>query len=113
MHRRSSGKLASIQRQIRNAYHLQGILTAEADEIRQAGHGSIIVRDFADHTRRIQPSQTSEIDCRFGVTSPLQNAIPASAKRKNVPRPCQIFGTCVCVYYRERRLGTVVRRSPL
>ena len=72
---------------------------------------AVIIRDFADHTRRIQPSETSEIDCRFGVTSPLHHAIPASAKRKDVPRPRQIFRTCMCVYDRENRLGTVVRRD--
>ena len=101
----------AIAGQIRNAHHLQGMLTAEADEIRQARHGSVIVRDFADHTRRIQPCETSEIDGRFGMASPLQDAIPASAKRKDVPRPRQIFRTCIRVYDREHRLGTVVRRD--
>jgi len=44
-----SSFLQSIPRQIRYADHLQRVLATEADEIRQAGHGSVIVRDFADY----------------------------------------------------------------
>src|SRR5438874_7106020 len=45
------------------------------------------------------------------MTSPLQNAIPASAKWKNVTRACQIFGARAWVNCRQDGLATVVRRN--
>ena len=83
--------LASILHQFRDAYDLEIMPGAEADQIGYTRHRTVIVQDFADRARRIQPSETSEIDRRFRMASPFQYAIPAGTEREDVARPCQIF----------------------
>jgi hypothetical protein len=71
------------------------VLAAEFDELRDAGHGPIIIHDFADHAGMIESGEAREIYRSFGLTGADQHAAIAGAQRVNVSGTGQIFGMSV------------------
>src|SRR6266446_590599 len=84
---------------------------AEPNEVRNASHGAVVIHDLAYHPGRIQTCETGEIDCCLSLTSTLQHAASASAKRENVSRPREVFRTTVCVDCGLDSLRAIVSRD--
>ena len=84
--------------QILNAAHLEFVLPPELLKFGQPCHGAIRIQNLAEHTGRLQPSQTRKIHARFRVAGPLEHAPGFCAERKNMARLHKIFraGFRVC-----------------
>ena len=63
---------------------VQAVTSAKLAEIRQPGHRSVFVHDFADHRGGTHAGDRSEIDRGFSLTGALQHAAFARAQWKNV-----------------------------
>ena len=62
----------------------QVVLAAELDELRQSGHGAVVILNFANHAGWLATCHARQIDCSLGVASTLQHTTFASTKRKHV-----------------------------
>ena len=54
--------LAAVSNQVLDAADFQPVLLLELQELRQSGHRSILVEDFADNGGGIESRQTGQID---------------------------------------------------
>ena len=72
--------------------HLQSMVAAELLELRHAGHGAVVVHDFADHSGREEARQPGQVHGGLGLTGPHQHAAFPGAQREDVARARQIAG---------------------
>src|SRR6266700_3111240 len=100
--------IETIAREICNRYHQQIVLLAEFDKVRQTSHGAVVIDDLADHPGGLQASETRQIDCRFCLAAPFENAAGPSAKWKNVAWTREVFWITVRVNSHLNRLRAVV-----
>src|SRR6266704_1203783 len=100
--------IETIAREICDRYHQQIVLLAEFDKVRQTSHAAVVIDDLADHSGGLQASETRQIDCRFCLAAPFENAAGPSTKWKNMSGSGEIFRTTVCIYSGLNRLRTVV-----
>jgi len=64
--------------------HFQGVALAELFQLRDAGHGAVIVHDFADDAAGAQSSQAGQVDHGLGLSGAHQDAAFARTQRKYV-----------------------------
>src|ERR1700722_14685209 len=76
--------------QLRYGQHFQLMLITELHQVRNTGHGAVIVHDLADHSRGNQPRHPREVDRSFSLAGTHQHPAAAGAQRKNVARPRQV-----------------------
>ena len=77
---------AAMRDQTLDRANAQPVLFAELHQLRQARHGAVVMQDFAEDARRLQPRHRGEIDGRFGVARAPQHAAVFRPQRKNMPR---------------------------
>src|SRR5260221_7616426 len=87
--------IKTIAREIGDGDHQQIMLLAESDQVRQTSHGAVVIDDLADHSGGLQAGETRQIDGRFCLAAPFENATGPSAKWKNVTRSREVFRTTV------------------
>src|SRR5262249_27037735 len=58
-------RFQAVSRQVRDGDHYEAVCFAELDQVRNAGHGSVVVDNLADHARRLQAREVGEIDGRL------------------------------------------------
>src|SRR5205814_6397303 len=68
---------------------------------------SVVLHNFADHSRRFEPGQTGEIHRAFGLTGAHEDAAIARAQRENMSRRYQILRFGVVCDGIENRFGSV------
>src|SRR6266478_1461785 len=103
--------IETIAREICDRYHQQVVLLAESDKVRQTSHGAVVIDDLADHSGGLQAGETRQIDCRFCLAAPFENATGPSAKWKNMSWSREVFRTTVCIDSGLDRLGAIVGRN--
>src|SRR5260370_10956958 len=82
--------LQAIADQVGHRDHLEFVLEAELAKLRDAGHGAVVVHDFADDTAGPESGQTREIHHSLGLAGAHQYSAFASAQRENMTRPDQV-----------------------
>ena len=55
--------------QVRDRDHQQSVLLGELRQLRHPRHGAVLVHDFADDARRVEPGDAREIDGRLRLTA--------------------------------------------
>ncbi len=76
--------LQPVSRKVRDPNHDEAVRLTEPSQVGCARHGAVIVDDFANYPCGVDPRENREIDSRFGLTSTLQNAAGAGARREDV-----------------------------
>src|SRR5438874_10530990 len=79
-----------VPRQVGDGDHHEAVCLAEPNQVRNAGHGAVVVDDLADHARGAQAGQAGQIDGRLGLPPPLQDAAGAGAEWEDVSRPGEV-----------------------
>lgn len=64
----------------------QLVFLFELHQLRETCHRAVVVQDFAKHAGRLQPRHPREINRRFSVASPAQDATFLRAQGENVTR---------------------------
>src|SRR5690606_21337822 len=67
------------------------VLAGIGDEVGEIGHGAILAHDLADYPRRVEPCETRDIHCRFGMPGAHQHPAIARAEREDVARADDIL----------------------
>tara|TARA_A100001015_G_scaffold314287_1_gene423402 strand:- start:1241 stop:1468 length:228 start_codon:yes stop_codon:yes gene_type:complete len=67
------------------------------DQVRQAGEGTVLVEDFADHAAWVETGQLGQIDRCFGMAGTLQNATGACAEGEDMSRLDELLGVGIRV----------------
>lgn len=65
---------------------------AVLEQFGEAGHGAILVENFAEHAGGGQAGEDGEVDGRLGVAGALQDAARSGAEGKDVARLDQLVG---------------------
>ncbi len=92
LHRAARGQLADalvphpVLDEIGDRDDPESVLAAELDEVGHPRHFAVGPHDLADHCRRREARQASEVDRALGLTDPRQHATIASPQREDVPR---------------------------
>ena len=73
--------------QVRDRDDLQIVFAREPHQIGKPRHRAVVVHGLAEHARRIQARQPSEIDGGLGVSCPHEHAALPIAQREDVARP--------------------------
>ena len=83
---------AAIGDQVGDGADLQPVELGELHQIRQPGHGAVVVHDLADHAGRVHPRHARQIDRRFRVSRPDQHAAVAGDQREDVAGGRDVVG---------------------
>ncbi len=75
---------AAVADQVGDGAELEVVALREGDQVRQPGHGAVIVHDLADHAGRGEPGQPRDVDRRLRVPGPHQRAAVARHQREHV-----------------------------
>src|SRR6266545_4734248 len=89
--------IETIARELCDRDHQQIVLLAESDKVRQTSHGAVVIDDLADHSGGLQAGETRQIDGRFRLAAPFENATGPSAKWENVAWSREVFWMTVRV----------------
>ena len=73
--------------------HPEAVVGAEVVELRDAGHGAVVVHDFADDAAGVEAGQAGEIDGGFGLAGADEHAAFAGAEREDVAGAGEIGGS--------------------
>ncbi len=92
--------------------HLDAVPLAVDDEVGHAGHRAVVVHDLAHDPGGIQACEPSEVDSRFGLAGPLQDAAGLRAQREDVSRLHEVVWHRARVDRHLDRLRAIVRRDP-
>ena len=76
---------APMGNQTLNRANAEAVLFLELHQLRKAGHGAVIVQDFAEHARGLQPGHCGKVDGCFRVAAPLEHAAVHRPQRKYCP----------------------------
>ena len=71
------------------------MLLTEANEVRHACHGPVIIHDLADHSGGLQSCESCQIDGGFGLAASLEYAPVACTEWKDMARTRKVFSTTV------------------
>jgi len=82
---------------------LELVVGREALEIGEPRHRPVLVHHLADHARRLQPRETSEIDRALGLTGAHEHAALARSQRKDVAGADDVTRTRAVAQRREDR----------
>ena len=83
MARSTSFSVRRVLDQVGDGDHLQAVLPAVRNEIRHAGHGSVVLHDLADHAGRVQPGEAREIDRRLRLAGTLEHPAGPGPEREH------------------------------
>ena len=72
--------------QVGDGGDLEPVGLREVDEIRQPGHGAVVVHDLADHAGGIKSREPRDIHGSFGVAGAYQHATILGDQREHVAR---------------------------
>jgi len=81
---------AAVLDQVRDGADLQAVLLGEHLQVRQAGHGAVVVHDLADHRGRRQARHARQVAAGFGVAGAHQHAAVLGLQREDVARLHQV-----------------------
>ncbi len=73
---------AAMGDQVRDGAELDVMALGEGDQIRQAGHGAVIVHDLADHAGGGEPGQAGDVHRSLGMAGAHQRAAIARHQRE-------------------------------
>ena len=90
---------------------LELVLETEGGEIGEAGHGAVVVHDFANHATGGQAGEAGEVDGRLGLSGADENAALAGAEGKDMTGPGEILGAGAGLHAELDREGTVCGRD--
>src|ERR1035437_9971940 len=76
--------------QLSDSKNPQPVFLAEGNEIRDAGHRSVVLHDLADHARWIEASHPRQIHRGLGLSGAYKHAPPAGSQRKYVAGTSQV-----------------------
>ena len=87
---------AAIGDQVGDRADLQAVQLGERHQVRQPGHGAVVVHDLADHAGRVQPGQRARCrpPPRCGRRGPARRRRAPPAGRRGPGRRCR-RGPCV------------------
>jgi len=74
----------TVRDQVRDGGDFQLVLFGERNQIRQSRHGAVVIHDFTNHARRVQPRQARNVHCRFGMSGTNQNTAVACFQGEDV-----------------------------
>src|SRR6266545_1922919 len=100
--------IETIARELCDRDHQQIVLLAESDKVRQTSHGAVVIDDLADHSGGLQAGETRQIDGRFRLAAPFENAAGPSAEWENVAWSREVFWMTVGVNSHLNCLRAVV-----
>ncbi len=99
--------LHAIADQVGDREHFQAMRFAEFNELRNAGHGAVVIHHFADHARGVEAGDARQIDGSFRLSGADENAAGTSAQGVYMARTSKIFGARIGIGGGENRGGTI------
>src|SRR5215213_6878843 len=85
------------------------MLRAKLLELRQARHRPVFVHDLADHTRRIETGNASDVNAGFCLSRTNEYAAILGAQRKDVTGTTQILWPRFRIDSNKNRRGAIGR----
>ena len=76
--------LETVADELGDGEHFEAVFAAEAGEVGHAGHGSVVVHDFADDSGGDEARHASEVDGGFGLAGANEDSAAAGAKREDM-----------------------------
>ena len=76
--------LQAVADEFGDGNHLQAVKQAELAELRHAGHGAILIHDFADDAGGVESGEAGEVDGGFGLAGADEHAAFAGAEGEDV-----------------------------
>ena len=104
--------LAAIGDEVGDRDDLQSVLGAEADQVRQPRHRSVLVHGLAENAGRVEPGEPGEIDGGLGVTGALEHPAFAVPQRKDVSGSGEVLWRGARLHDRPDRGRPIRRRDP-
>ena len=83
---------AAVLDQVGNGANFQAMLGREQLQIRQAGHGAIVLHDLADHAAGVATGHAGQVATRLGVARAHQHAALNRLQGKHMAGLYQILG---------------------
>ncbi len=99
--------LAAMCDQVLDRTHFKSVLAFEFDQIRQTGHGSVLLHDLADDSGGIESGKLGEIDSRLGMPSAAEHPPVLGLEREDMAGLDEIAGERVGVGKNAYRRGAV------
>ena len=75
---------SAIGDQVGDGSDLDAVQLGEGDQVRQPGHGAVVLHDLADHAGGVEPGQPRDVDSGLGVAGADQNAPVLGHQREDV-----------------------------
>ena len=98
--------------QIGDRTELEIVPLGEGDQVRQTGHGAVVVHDLADHRRRGQPRLACNVDRCLSVAGAHQCAALARHQREDVARRDDVVAAALGIDRDGDGSCAVVRGNP-
>ena len=95
-----------------DGYDLKTVALGQIEEPFAAGPVARFVQDFAEHAGRVEAGDPGQIDSRFRVAGPPQDATLLGHERKKVARSHEIGWTTRPIRNRADRIGSFAYRDP-
>ena len=77
-----------------NVADLEAFFLRKAEEVFAAGHGAVFIHDLAAQAGGLEPGKSGEVDGRFGMALPFEDAPAASFQREKMSRAAEVFRLC-------------------
>ena len=74
-----------------NVADLEAFFFGEAEEVFAAGHGAVFIHDLAAQAGGLESREAREVDGRFGMALPFEDAPAAGFQREKMPRAAEVF----------------------
>ena len=74
-----------------NVADLEALFLRKAEEVFAVGHGAVFIHDLAAQAGGFEPRKAGEVDGRFGMALPFEDAPAACFQREKMPRATEIF----------------------
>ena len=84
--------LQAVTDELGDGEHFEPVLGAEFLQVGNAGHGAVVVHDFADDAGGDEAGETGEIDGGFGLAGADEDATAAGAEREDVSGTGEVVG---------------------
>ena len=86
---------AAVLDQVGDGANLQAMLGCKQLQIGQAGHGAVVLHDFADHAAGVATGHAGQVATRFGVAGAHQHAAIHRLQGKHMAGLNQVLGAAV------------------
>ena len=74
-----------------NVADLEALFLRKAEEVFAASHGAVFIHDFAAQASGLEPCKAGEVDGRFSMTLPFEDAPAACFQREKMSRAAEVF----------------------